>query len=72
MSPERKCPVCGGSAEQVKLSAGFGQVYLYRRGKGAAIEKSTPLHAWVCIDCGHVELAAEDPAVFSPENKYRL
>lgn len=72
MSSGRSCPVCGGSTEQVKLSTGLGRVYLYRPGKGPAVEKSTPLDAWVCMECGHVELTAEDPKVFAAENKYRL
>ena len=61
-----KCPKCGSVdvCDDAMVKTGVGDVYVasWRQGfwgyKGGG---ATPISAWVCRDCGYVELYAGSP-----------
>ena len=65
MSETRRCPECGGDMKQVKLTTGFGGVYLSMPGKGLMAEKRSSISSYVCVDCGKIDLRADDPKTFA-------
>lgn len=60
-----KCVRCDKNLRKVELSNGFHPVYVKYTEKGMfGQEYSSPLNAYVCPKCGHMEFIAEKPEVF--------
>jgi predicted nucleic-acid-binding Zn-ribbon protein len=71
MKSSGTCPKCGSRNVEAdatvldRTDSGFGElsVATYRKPQARVFkgEVSTPLSAWVCIDCGFVEFYADSP-----------
>ena len=56
--PVAPCPRCGTAMLLAHLQDPVNVIYI----ESLRSLRGSPLHAWVCPACGHVELEAVDPA----------